>query len=395
MPTKMAENPQTPQAGAQGPAQQNVFTELFGDDKVAKPEAAVMNTVLKKEETGKKSFFSKLKPSAKKAEPEVKTKSTVAFGNLILQVAVLLLVVVGVASYTQNAAGFSLFGLNPAGRAELAEAQVLDLNAELTVQQHLTSVLLLDQYSSLADEYFYALEQSESEFISTNKRSSFKNDVAKLEPEMQSIVLSLQEVFARDLSDEDFAAAKDLIAEQISALKAKKGEVDEVSLLEDIQDLESTRKLMQSPDFQATVAAGDLEAIWMDYNDINQSVLALINGIKEERLAWSGVLDELERVTKKVDPLFGTEFASNLVLEDVRMDSEGSIIVSGSAVTDDVKNFTLISNFIDTLEQSELFESVEERSYRKNVVTEADEDENYQSSFRITMTLTQDDEGQN
>ncbi|MEK7146480.1 MAG: hypothetical protein AAB802_04880, partial [Patescibacteria group bacterium] len=336
----------TPAPSASRPEEsQNVFTELFGEDKAMKA-GKVMDAVTSKSEETKKSFFSFKKssgtPKLSKAAP-LSSKANRS-GRAFMQLSLLFLVIVLGASYSQNAASFTLFGNNPTQKEKLAETQVLNLETEIIVQKHLSSVLLLDQFSGQADEYFYALEQVDSEFTSSNTKESLEKDLDKLQPEMIEILTEVQGNLSTNLTPEQQSAATQEIAAQIEELKAKTGEVSEESLLDDIQDLESAQRLMDAGSFISTIQAlspeeitdEEIETVWTDFNnEINQSVTALINSVKASRVTWSAVFTEFERVAKVVDPLFDTEFQGNLALGDLQfIKAELTGNVSGDAVTD-------------------------------------------------------------
>jgi len=376
----------------------NVFTELFGEDKSQKG-AGLMNTVVKQEDKKTKSLLTGEKPKLKSLKEKGKSSLRVSRatpGKLMLQVGVALLVLTAGFFFTQNSEGFSWFGTNVANRALIAEEQVEVYEAEIIVQKNLSAVMLLEQYSNLAGDYFYNLEQSESTYNSSNKRTTFKNTAAEQRPDL-ALLLAKVQVTLDGADSDDLIDAKTVVDDLITELKAQSGSVDEQDLLQDVQDLETTKKLLGSKSFKSSLAAIDTEAATDDdlqsvvngYNGINTSVSALISSIKDGRVGWSFYMEEVEDLVKQVDPLFNTEFTGNITLDSVSFSDDGTVNISGQSVTDDSKNFTLISNLIDTLDASEHFEDVEERSYSKSASSSSveDDDESYTGSFRITMQV--------
>jgi hypothetical protein len=386
--------PATPASG-EANTDKNVFTELFGDDK-AQQSNKVMNSVVDQQDKKKKSLFGKNGSKLRRLKKKGKNSFTVSKstpGKIVMQVGALVLIVVSGFFYTQNSAGFELFNTNPAERVEIAQETLNQENFEISVQKYLSATLLLDQYLNEADGYLYNTTQAESEYTSQNKKEEYEAAAESQLPELSELVERIQGYLADEISNEDRTATKDVIDELIEGLKAKSGEVDENSLLQDVQDLESAKKLLQSKDFRTALTAidaealtgEDIEAIYENYSEVSVSIASLINSIKDARVFWSDYIDELEDLTKDVDPLFNTEFQGNLVLDDVKFSVDGTVSVSGSSVTDDTKNFTLVSNLIDAYEASDLFGNVEERSYSKN----EDDDDSYSGNFRISMDLTE------
>ncbi len=388
----------TPTPNAQ--PNQNVFTELFGGDKAAK-DSTLMQGVIQKQEDKKSSFFAK--------KPELEAKKTEAFkvnrsrpGALLLKVAMFALVATGAYFYTQNAAGFGLFGVNLGQKAVLAEEQVNELKAEITVQKNMSAFLYLLEFNSLGDEYFYAKEQLASDFVSQNNKTEYEQDVKDSETKMLELLEKIKENIGSEPSDEEKRLAVTTIENKITELQEQKNGADEQSLLRDVEDYESAKKLIQSSSFNAylrelnleKIADKDYEKIMEEVNTLNQSVSAIINTIKSSRQEWSSILEQIELVTKTIDPLFNTEFPGSLSLTAIQFDTETKLItVTGKTNTDDTKNFTLVANLVDAYEDSGLFENAEERSYSKsssNVVE--GEDEKYSSNFKISMLLESSDD---
>ncbi len=369
----------------------NVFTELFGKD-ASQKDSGLMNTVAQQQEK-KSSFFtpkpkldavSQIKASAKHASQP---------GATFLKAVVLILFVTVAGFLSQNTSMFSYLGTNPALRVEQASEQLEQSTAEIRVQKYLATALLLDQYAGLADEYLYNLEQSESEYSSENKQTEYAEEAEELRPQLITLLFQIQEYLAETIPKEEMARVVTVIDELTAELHEKSGSVDEQTLLQDIQDLETSKTLLQSKNFKASIVGIKLEEVtdeelakvYTDFSSINASLTALISKIKDARTPWSELLDEIETLTKTVAPLFNTEFPADLKLDDVRLSADGLVTISGSTETDDTKNFTLISNLIDTYEDSEFFMNVEERSYSKSDTDS--EDEAYTGSFQISLQL--------
>ncbi len=125
-----------------------------------------------------------------------------------------------------------------------------------------------------------------------------------------------------------------------------------------------------------------LETLTNDFSTISE--------IKMNRIQWSIIVQEIERVTKSIDTLYNTGFFEELGgirYSNFDFDSTTNrIILSGQAKRDDGTTFTLIVNLIDALENSSVFTNVDNRSYPKT----GDEDKGYLSSFRIELSLSED-----
>lgn len=385
-----SESPSMPKAvsGALSEESKNVFTELFGND-VSQKSGAMMNTVVAQADKKGISYF-----GAKPKSPDLSLKSFAKHssrpGAAVLKAAVLLAFVTSFAFATQTQSKLSIFGVNPALRLETVQGQVDELNAEVLVQKNLTASLLLDQFSNVADEYLYARAQVESDYTSSNKRDEFEVDSKTLKAEAVELLTQVQTKLDGDLSGEETAMAVQVADELIIQLQNQSGSVDAQSLMQEVRDLQTTKALLQDSTFRAELAGLDLSAlsddsirsIFESFSMMNASLSATINGIQASRISWSIYIDELESVTKNVDPLFGTEFQSNLMISDVVFSGDGSVSLNGEVNTDDSKNFTLVANLIDALEDSEYFENVEERNFSKS-----EQDDNFSSTFHLSMNI--------
>ncbi len=368
----------------------NVFTELFGNDSSQKG-SSVMNTVTTQQD--KKTSFFGAKPKEDDTLSLKKLREHPSRpGAAMLKASVLLFALTAGAFLTQNSSHFSLIGVNPALRVEQAQDRVDDLTSNAQVRSHLEAALLLDQFMSKSDEYFYNLDQAESEYSSENDKQKFQDNVDTLEPEITTLIGKVQQNFNRPMSDTELSNAVAVADNLINELKSQSGQVDEQILLQDVQDLETAKNLMAQVEFKNTILAidltqiteDDLHNIYEEFSSINSSVTSIISKLKSDRKEWSFYIDELESRTEEVYALFNTEFSKSLSLDEVRFTSDGTVMVSGTTSTDDSKNFTLVSDLIDEYESSEYFKDVEERTYNKN--NSSDE---YTGSFRIQLTLEQ------
>jgi hypothetical protein len=245
---------------------------------------------------------------------------------------------------------------------------------------------------SAADEYLYDVSQANSAYTSQNKKEEYELAASTVKPEVLSLLGEIQEKMNESIPDTEVAASVLVADNLINELKAKKGQVDDQSLLQDIQDLETAKALLQNQSFRTLVSglavaeASDesIQSIFDTYNSLNASSNSLISSIKALRPEWSVVLDELEGTIKSVDPLFGTEFPGNLTVDNIVFNADGTITVNGNTSTSDTTNFTLVSNLIDALESSDQFMNVEDRTF-----TKAEADTVYTGSFRLSIQLEQ------
>ena len=375
----------------------NVFTELFGKDKVAK-SSGMMDTVMAQQSRGGvKAAPLPVRSSKQISKRRLKLKKK-RRGALMLRMTVLLWILGTGFFVSQNTQMLDFLGFdNPASQYEASVLQVERLKAEIVYQHHHNATLLLDQLNGQLDAYLYNKEQALSPFNSENSKDAFEAGAEALLPSIAELVLDIQAELSAGESREDVILAKTVIDELISELE-QSSEVNEASRLQAIQDLETAKTLMQSKDFitfmidlsPSDLDDAELESLFLQYSSINQSVASLINTISGERMDFTEVILELERLVKSVDPLFNTEFESNITVSRAEVSVDGRVTISGDMSTDDSRNFTLLSNLVDTIENSEMFDGVEQRSFSKS-----EQSERFTSNFQLSFSLssiTQDNE---
>jgi hypothetical protein len=122
-----------------------------------------------------------------------------------------------------------------------------------------------------------------------------------------------------------------------------------------------------------------LKTLTNDFNTISE--------LKMQRIQWSIIVQEIEKITKSIDTLYNTGFFEELGgIQYSNFDFDAAtnrITLTGKAKRDDGSTFTLIVNLIDALENSNLFKDVDNRTYPKT----GSEEEGYISSFRIELSI--------
>jgi len=408
MPTAAPAKMPAPAASPAAPQEEskNVFSELFGSDKTQK--SSVMDSVEKKQEAknagmasagGMNAGTASMSGSKAWEKPKLEspvllkkfpTRSSISFGGAVLKGAFLVLILTGAFFFSQNSVRFSYFGGNPAIKVQTLTEQKAELAASVTAQRYLTSVLLLQKYSGIADSYLFAVESAASEYTSQNKKEEFVAEVEALKPEIFSTLSVVQIYTSVPMTNEETSLSITVLDKSMADLSTNAGINADKSAVSELEALQTAKILLQSEDFRVALAGIDLNAItdaqveevYDSFNQINQSSIALVNTIEGGRVPWSRVLKQLTGIMKGVDPLFNTEFPPSIFLEDIQMSSSGEVTISGETSTSDTKNFTLVSNLIDTLEDSGMFMNVEDRTYNKS-----GEEEVFTGDYRISMQI--------
>jgi hypothetical protein len=201
-----------------------------------------------------------------------------------------------------------------------------------------------------------------------------------------------------NIPQEDFTnSLKNELREEITLLK--KEELTDV-IVQDINnystalDLVSNKNLPKffnknTEEIRSDLARDDesLLVLTQEALDVVKNDFSSVNVLKENRIKWSSIIEEIETITKEEDTLYNTGFFEELggiKYSAFDFDSDKNrVVLTGQAKRDDGTTFTLITNLLDSLEQSQMFKQVENRSYPKS----GDEETGYTSTFRIELYL--------
>ena len=130
--------------------------------------------------------------------------------------------------------------------------------------------------------------------------------------------------------------------------------------------------------------------VYVLVKDVNLQVvnaLSTIQQIKENRIKWSDIIDEIDVRTAVVDNNYKNdvfdEFGGIKYLSYIFDTETKSLIISGEIKRYDTTNFTMITNLIEELNSSGFFGDAEMRSFSKSGSLE----EGYKSSVKLSLNL--------
>lgn len=392
-----------PAKGARGGA---AVPDLFGEPAQASTtpasqDSTVVNAVVNKEDTNKEQILGP-KPQTSSGL-NVRAKSGFNLGGLLSKIAVILGVLTYLFFYTQLNPNFALFGPNPAQRLEVFEESFAEEQNTINLYNYMVAKFALDDFVVSADSYLLKITQYESAYTSVNTKADLEGDLVTLQDEMKASLQIAKEKFSHalyptallvgtasvaNLEDSYVNFFKARISEEKHALM---GYEDEESTIED-NNLESILALLNDQDFRREITASNLEedldpdmvqSLFEQATETSKNALSSVLSIKGERVNWTEVLDEIESVTKEIDPLYGTGITGNIEYSNFSFTAtDHSINMNGSTRTDDTLNFSLISDLLDALEQSPMFTDVTERSF-----TKSDSTDGFTAVFNIQFTL--------
>jgi len=147
------------------------------------------------------------------------------------------------------------------------------------------------------------------------------------------------------------------------------------------------RNLITSTDF-AALSDKDLYIHLKAINSVIVNDLSLIQDIKDARVKWSDIMNEIDLRTVEVDSNYSDNYydlRGGIRYTSYDFDKVANrISIVGEVMRYDTTNFTMIANLIDAFNKSDIFEGAEMKSFSKS----GSLDDGYRSNVRLNLGLT-------
>jgi hypothetical protein len=382
--------------------EENTFTDIFSQkDEKDTSESELVAGVLKKEDEENNEKENVLGPL-----PELQKRIIGSFDpskrnlklirNVFVSLLVVALLTIGF-FYIELNPDFDLFanmrGPNTTQKLLNNEKATITKQTSINQKNYLLMTYYLQELSYFADTYAKSrnnssIDPAELTNLQENILTTYENIQFKWNEPIISGGIENQ-IFQDEL--------KNAIRSELVQLRKEEQTEDVVAQL---ATYETALKLINNKQFDAFLKKNtdsirnelknnddQLFALTQEILNIVQSDFSSISELKQNRIEWSRIVNEIEKVTKSVDTLYNTGFFDELggiQYSGYNFDIKTNrIILTGKAKRDNGSTFSLIANLIDAIEQSSMFENADNRSYPKS----GSEEEGYTSSFRIELSL--------
>ena len=290
--------------------------------------------------------------------------------------------------------------------------EIISAQANINFYRYLQAKAYLDQFSYEADSYLQNYEIFSSSTVSQAERDEAKKNMTALRATLQEsflaaqakIILPLNAELATvepqndDLMTPTIDVSQQFVTESVAKLQEKAAEfansTDTAARL-DYKNYSYAANLVSNSTLKQTMTMMDLSKLSdqqlydairlvdiLAFNDFS-----IIQKIKELRIKWSNIINEIDLRTIVADPNYTKENYDGyggIRYTSYSFDSDSrQVSVVGETRKSDTTTFTTISNLIDALNKSTLFENAEMRSFSKSGSAE----EGYTSSLRISFRL--------
>lgn len=342
---------------------------------------------------------------------------------MILQILFVILVVGGLASlvfFTSQLTNRFDFITSRLGVPNISKeltstnSEILTLQSDLNFYRYLQVKAYLSEFSFYGDTFIQSYEVANSQTATSKQKANAEDEMEALRNNIREAFLTAEEKyllqFDAPLFSQEEAGALEITAQfankLTTILSEKSAELatnfDE-SAQRDFKNYTHTmnlignaelKKLMLATDFD-NLSNEELYGLIKSVNSLILNDLSIIQEIKDQRVKWSDIINEIELRTIDADRFYNQGTYNQLGgirYTSYDFDSESrSIDIAGETLLFDTKNFTLISNLIDKLNDSPFFENAEMRSFNKSGSLDA----GYTSSLKLSLDLQEGDLSEN
>ncbi len=295
--------------------------------------------------------------------------------------------------------------------SELAaiNSEILDLKTEANFHRYLEIKGYSDLFSYYGDSYLQSFKVLSSQTASANEKREAEGNLVAAREELNATFSKLRELYTKDFAVKlgeimsDAELRKVFETRLLTVLNQKADslkEADEVEAQNERKRLLQTVKLVSNNEMRnlvlktdfAAMADGDAADFVKVFNQAVRNDLSLVAAVKDARVKWSDIMNEIELRTIAVDSYYSENFYNELggiVYTSYDFDRErDKISLVGETKRFDTTNFTMIANLIDEFNNSELFGDAEMRSFSKS----GSLSEGYTSVLKLDLNLTKVDE---
>ncbi len=299
----------------------------------------------------------------------------------------------------------------PSALHQLADSndEISELQTDLNMYKYLEGKFYLNQISYYGDEYLRNYYIAGNKTMSDDERESAVEEMDDLRKKISTAFKASSVLLTQDkgivLADLDVEEESDFEGLFSDLLKSRFAEMsDELVDSENEDDFRDyklyrqTQKLVSNSDLVSYFGTADVDAMSelelalmiMDINELVENELSTIQKIKEDRINWSDIINQIELETTYVDQYFSDGYFDEIggiqyTSYDFDTDT-GLVTITGVTKRYDTNNFTMISNLIDQLNSSPYFSGVEMKSFTKSGSAE----EGFTSTLRLNLYLQKD-----
>lgn len=298
---------------------------------------------------------------------------------------------------------------NASGELGKSNNQVTALQTELNSYRFLQIKATLDKISFYGDGYLQNFAILGSQTSSSSAKEDAELELSRLRGEISDAWNTAKDLYlvgvSAPLIEKEIGSDSNALnsffqqklVENLSKKSAELAGSDDPQAKIEQKNYNQTIQLVANQQLKDLIIQTDFDALNdQQLNDliqkINESVvndMSTIQSIKSKRIRWSDVINEIEMRTIAVDTHYNQSYydeIGGIQYNSYEFDASGpTITISGETKRFDTTNFTMIADLIDELNNSDLFENAEMRSFNKSGSIE----DGYTATLRLSLDIQQ------
>lgn len=300
----------------------------------------------------------------------------------------------------------------PAAMSDLTSSndELKALKTDLNVYNLLEGKFYLDNFSFEGDKFIRNYQISSNKSVAETDRSVAKQEMIKIKEVLKTEFLGARDKLLADyhitlvdpevLDPEMYPQIfQDLLSEKMgSEIISREGKTTP----EDMRDYKTyvqAKKLIANTELKNMLQTADIDKLTdkelvefiVKLNGLAENELSAMQKIKDSKINWSAIINEIKSQTRIVDQFFNEgiyDEAGGIQYTNYDFDaSTKKITITGTTKRYDSANFTTISDLIDQLNASPLFQGVEMKSFAKTGSAK----EGYTATLRLSLELQKDE----
>lgn len=293
-------------------------------------------------------------------------------------------------------------------------AEILNLQTDLNFYRHLQVKAYLDEFSFYGDAYTHNFDVANSQTTDSGDKQTAAEEMNTLRNNLREALTMAKDKYivafeaplfsAENVTDAEISLQfKQKLTEKLNEQAREFVNNSEVSAQREYKNFTHTINLITNQALKNILIQTDFDqltdqqlySLVKNMNDLIVNDLSIIQEIKDQRIKWSDIINEIELRTIEVDRFHADDFYENIggiryTSYDFDTDNR-RINITGETKSFDTTNFSMIANLIDKLNDSPLFDNAEMRSFTKSGSLES----GYLANLRLTLDLEEETSEEN
>ena len=300
----------------------------------------------------------------------------------------------------------------PAAMSELTSSndELKTLKTDLNVYNLLEGKFHLDNFSFEGDKFMKNYQIASNKSVAEADRSIARAEMTKIREVLKTEFLSARDKLLADyyvtLVDPEVLDTEmypqifqDLLTDRMGTEIISREGKTTAGDVRDYKTYVQSKKLITNTELKNALQTADIDKLTdkelvnfiVRVNGLAENELSAMQKIKDSKINWSAIIAEIKSQTRIVDQFFNEglyDEAGGIQYTNYDFDaSTKKITITGTTKRYDSANFTTISDLIDQLNASPLFQGVVMKSFAKTGSAK----EGYTATLRLSLELQKDE----